>query len=260
MPTVQSSGCPIHYEVEGSADKPALMLCNSLGTTLHMWDVQMPSLLQHFRVVRYDRRGHGKSGVPTGPYNMDMLGKDALAVLDATGIQKTNWCGLSMGGMIGMWMSANAPERIDRSILSNTSSYMEAKQMWSDRIALVKEKGLGAIVQGTLERWFTKGFRDSQPDKVKPIGDMFLATNPEGFMGCAAAVRDMDHRPLLPKIKAPTLVIAGTHDAGTTPEMAEYIKAHVPGAELKMLDAAHIANIEQQSAYTDTMLKFLTAK
>ena len=257
MPIAQSNGCPIHYEVEGAADKPALMLCNSLGTTLHMWDGQMPALTQHFRVVRYDRRGHGKSGVPAGPYNMEMLGRDALAVLDAAGVQRTNWCGLSMGGMVGMWMSANAPERINRSILSNTSSYIENKQMWTDRIALVKEKGLGAIVQGTLERWFTKGFRDKEPAKVQAIGDMFLATKAEGFMGCAAAVRDMDHRPLLPRIKAPTMVIAGSQDAGTTPEMGQYVQKNIPGATLKMFDAAHIANIECEAEYTATMLDFL---
>jgi 3-oxoadipate enol-lactonase len=259
MPTVQSNGCPIHYEVEGPDNKPALMLCNSLGTTLHMWDGQMPALTQHFRVVRYDRRGHGKSGVPAGPYTMEMLGRDALAVLDAAKVEKTNWCGLSMGGMVGMWLGANAPQRVDKAILSNTSAYFENKQIWNDRIAVVKEKGLGAVVSGTLERWFTKGFRDREPQKVKTIADMFLATKPEGYIACGEAVRDMDHRELLPKIKAPTLVIAGTQDAGTTPEMGEYIKSRVPGAQLTMLDAAHIANIEQASAYTDTMLKFLRA-
>src|ERR1043166_920015 len=158
MPTVQSNGCPIHYELEGADDKPALMLCNSLGTTLHMWDGQMPALTQHFRVLPYDPRGHGKSGVPPGPYTMEMLGRDALAVLDAAKVEKTSWCGLSMGGMVGMWLGANAPQRVERVILSNTSAYFENKQILNDRIAVVKEKGLGAIVDGTLERWFTKGF------------------------------------------------------------------------------------------------------
>src|SRR3982750_719201 len=142
MPIAQSNGCPIHYEVEGDASKPALMFCNSLGTTLHMWDGQMPAILEHFRVVRYDRRGHGKSGVPAGPYSMEMLGRDALAVLDAAKVDKTNWCGLSMGGMVGMWLGANAPQRVNRLILSNTAAYFENKQIWNDRIALVKEKGL----------------------------------------------------------------------------------------------------------------------
>jgi len=211
--------------------------------------------------VRYDRRGHGKSGrAGRPPTTWRCLGRDALAVLDAAKVEKTNWCGLSMGGMVGMWMAANAPQRVDRAILSNTSSYMEAKQMWSDRISLVKEEGprrhrarhSGALVHQKLPRQ-TIRTRSSRS------ATCFLATKVEGFMGCAAAVRDMDHRPLLPKIKAATLVIAGTQDAGTTPEMGEYIKAHVPGAQIKMLEAAHIANIEQQSAYTDTMLKFLRA-
>jgi 3-oxoadipate enol-lactonase len=191
---------------------------------------------------------------------MEMLGRDALAVLDAAKVEKTNWCGLSMGGMVGMWMGAKAPERINRLILSNTSSYIENKQMWTDRIALVKEKGLGAIAQGTLERWFTKDFRDNHPDKVKPIGDMFLATKPEGFMACGAAVRDMDHRDLLKSIKAPTMVIAGKQDTGTTVEMGEFVRKNIPGASMTLFDAAHIANVECEHDYTDAMIGFLTQK
>jgi 3-oxoadipate enol-lactonase len=260
MPTVQSNGCPIHYEVEGPESKPVLMFCNSLGTTLHMWDGQMPAVTQHFRVVRYDRRGHGKSGVPAGPYNMEMLGRDVLAVLDAAKIEKTNWCGLSMGGMVGMWMGANAPQRVDKLILSNTSAYFENKQIWNDRIAVVKEKGLGAIVGGTLERWFTKDFREHEPQKVKTIADMFLATKPEGFIGCGEAVRDMDHREMIKSIKAPTMVIAGRQDAGTTVEMGELVRKNIPGASMTLFDAAHIANVECQHDYTDAVLGFLQQK
>jgi 3-oxoadipate enol-lactonase len=260
MPTVQSNGCAIHYEVEGAADKPVLMLCNSLGTTLHMWDGQMPQFLQHFRVVRYDRRGHGKSDAPSGAYTMDMLGRDALAVLDAANVHKAHWCGLSMGGMVGMWMGGNAPERINKLILSNTCAYYENKQMWNDRLALAKEKGLQALVQGTLERWFTKDFREQEPKKVKVIGDMFLATKTDGFVGCGSAVRDMDHRPLLPKITAPTLIIAGKQDAGTTVEMADVIRRGIPGASMTLFDAAHISNVECQHDYTDAVLGFLLQK
>jgi 3-oxoadipate enol-lactonase len=260
MPTVQSNGCPIHYEMEGPADKPVLMLCNSLGTTLHMWDGQMPSFVQHFRVLRYDRRGHGKSGVPSGAYTMEMLGRDALAVLDAANVHKTNWCGLSMGGMVGMWMGANAPDRVNKLILSNTSAYFENKQVWNDRLAAAKEKGLQGLLQGTIERWFTKDFREQQPAKVKVIADMFLATKLDGYMGCGMAVRDMDHRPLLPKIKAPTMVIAGKQDAGTTVEMAEAIRKNIPGASMTLFDAAHIANVECQHDYTDAVLGFLLQK
>jgi len=260
MPTIQSNGCPIHYEMEGEENKPVLMFCNSLGTTLHMWDGQMPAVKQQFRVLRYDRRGHGKSGVPAGPYSMEMLGHDALAVMDAAKVDKISWCGLSMGGMVGMWIGANAPQRVNKLILSNTSAYFENKQIWNDRIATVKEKGLGVILQGTLERWFTKGFRDTQPAKVQKIADMFMNTKQEGYIGCGQAVRDMDHREIIKKITAPTMVIAGSQDAGTTPEMGEFVAKNIPGATLKMFDAAHIANVECAQDYTEAVLGFLTRK
>jgi len=260
MPTIQSNGCPIHVEIEGPENKPVLMLSNSLGTTLHMWDPQVAALTRHFRLVRYDRRGHGKSGVPAGPYNMEMLGRDVLAILDALKIDKVNWCGLSMGGMVGMWLGANAPQRVDRLILSNTSAYMAAKDVWNDRIKTVKEKGLGAIVGGTIERWFTKDFRDREPQQVKWISDMFLATRPEGYIACGEAVRDMDHREILKSIKAPTMIIAGKQDAGTTVEMAELIRTSIPGATMTLFDAAHIANVECARDYTDAVLGFLTRK
>jgi 3-oxoadipate enol-lactonase len=258
MPTVQSNGCPIHYEIEGPDNKPVLMLCNSLGTTLHMWDGQMGALTQHFRMLRYDRRGHGKSGVPAGPYNMEMLGRDALAVLDAAKVERTHWCGLSMGGMVGMWLGANAPQRVNRLILSNTSAYFPDKEIWNGRIKTVREKGLQAIVGGTMERWFTKDFREHEPKKIQWMVDMFLATKPEGYIGCGEAVRDMDHREIIKSIKAPTMVIAGKQDAGTTPEMAEAIAKNIPGARLTLFDAAHIANIECGPAYTAAVVDFLT--
>ena len=260
MPTIQSNGCPIYVEVEGAETKPVLMLSNSLGTTLNMWDPQMKALTQHFRVVRYDRRGHGKSGVPAGPYNMEMLGRDVLAILDALKIEKINWCGLSMGGMVGMWLGANAPERINRLILSNTSAYMPNKDIWNDRISTVREKGLAAIVSGNMERWFTTDFRDREPKTVAWITEMFLTTKPQGYIACGEAVRDMDHRDLLKSIKAPTLVIAGRHDPATTVEAAEFIAGRIPGARLTVLEAAHIANVEQADAYTDAMIGFLQQK
>jgi 3-oxoadipate enol-lactonase len=191
---------------------------------------------------------------------MEMLGRDALAVLDAAKIEKTNWCGLSMGGMVGMWMGAKAPDRVNRLILSNTSAYFENKQIWNDRIQTVQEKGLSAVVQGTLERWFTNDFRDNHPQKVKAIADMFLATKPEGFIACGQAVRDMDHREIIKSIKAPTMVIAGKQDAGTTVEMAELVRKNIPGASMTLFDAAHIANIECQHDYTDAVIGFLTQK
>jgi 3-oxoadipate enol-lactonase len=260
MPTIESNGCPIHVEVEGPEKAPVLMLSNSLGATLHMWDPQVAPFTQHFRLVRYDRRGHGKSGVPKGPYSMEMLGRDVLAVLDALKVEKTNWCGLSMGGMVGMWLGANAPQRVEKLVLSNTAAYFADKEIWNGRITTVREKGLAAIVAGTMERWFTQDFREHEPAKVAEISKAFLATNPEGYIGCGEAVRDMDHREILQSIAAPTLVIAGRHDPATTVEMAEFIRSRIPRASLTVLDAAHLANIEQPHDYADRVLGFLQQK
>jgi len=257
MPMIDADGCPINVAVEGRDGAPVLMLSNSLGTNLHMWDAQAPEWAKHFHLVRYDRRGHGKSGVPNGPYSMERLGRDVLAVLDALKIDKINWCGLSMGGMVGMWLGANAPERLNKLILSNTNAYYADKSPWADRIKLVREKGLAAIVGPNMERWFTNGFRDSHPKVIADFTAMFVATNVEGYVGCVEAIRDMDHRPLLPKIKAPTLIIAGQHDPATTVAQGEYLRDNIPGATMKVLDAAHISNVEQPALYTKTVLDYL---
>ena len=257
MPEINAEGCVLHVEVEGPERAPVLMLANSLGTNLHMWDDQVAPFTRHFRLVRFDRRGHGKSDVPKGPYSMERLGRDVLAVVDGLGIKKANWCGLSMGGMEGQWLGANAAERIEKLILSNTSCYFPDKTIWNDRIKLVREKGVAATVDATMERWFTRAFRERAPKAVAGIREMYLATSVDGYIGCGAGIRDMDHRPLLAKIKAPTLVIAGKHDPGTTVEAGEFIAQHVPGARLAVLDAAHLANIEQPQIYAETVLGFL---
>ena len=248
MPVINADGCPINVQVDGPEGATVLMLSNSLGTTLDMWAGQVGPFTQHFRLVRYDRRGHGKSGCPKGPYTMERLGRDVLAVLDALGLKKINWCGLSMGGMVGQWLGANAPERVERLVLTNTSSYFADKNMWDDRLKLVREKGIAAFAGPNMERWFTKGFLERSPEAVAPIKAMFAATPLEGYIGCGEAVRDMDHRALLPKIKAPTLVKAN-----------EYIKNQIPGAKLTVLDAAHMSNVEQRDAYTAAVLGFLRA-
>ena len=260
MPMIDADGCPIHVQVEGPERAPVLMLSNSLGTDLHMWDEQVKPLTQHFRLVRYDRRGHGKSGAPKGPYTMERLGRDVLGVLDGLGVQKINWCGLSMGGMVGMWLGANAANRIDKLILSNTSAHFADPTVWDGRIKMVRDKGLAGIVDANMERWFTRSFRERVPQTIASMSEMFVATPVEGYIGCGEAIRDMDHRPLLPTITAPTLVIAGRHDPATTLEAGEYVKDHVPGARIAVLDAAHISNLEQPQVYADTVLGFLLGK
>jgi 3-oxoadipate enol-lactonase len=178
-------------------------------------------------------------------------------VLDALGVAKTNWCGLSMGGMVGQWLGAHAPERVERLVLTNTSSYFADKGMWNDRLHLVREKGVAAFASANMERWFTRGFRERAPKVVASVQEMFAVTPLEGYLACGAAVRDMDHRELLPRIKAQTLVIAGKHDPATPPEANEYISKHIPGAKFTLLDAAHLSNIEQPMAYTKAVLDFL---
>jgi 3-oxoadipate enol-lactonase len=260
MPDINADGCTIHVEVEGPERAPVLMLSNSLGTNLHMWDDQVAPFTRHFRLVRYDRRGHGKSGVPKGPYSMERLGRDVLAVLDWLGIDKINWCGLSMGGMVGQWLGANAPDRVDKLILSNTACYYPDPGFWVERLKLVRANGLGPLVSANMERWFTKDFRERAPEVIARMTEMFLNTDIEGYVGCMEAIRDMDHRPLLPKIKAPTLVIAGRFDPATPLSSNEFIRDHVPGAKLAVVDTAHIANMELPQAYADTVLGFLLGK
>lgn len=258
MPEIKTDdGCTIHVEVEGPERAPVLMMSNSLGTNLHMWDDQAGPFTRHFRLVRYDRRGHGRSGVPNGPYTMERLGRDVLAVLDGLDIAKVNWCGLSMGGMVGMWLGANAANRVDRLILSNTAAYFPDKSLWDARIRLVRENGLAGIVDANMERWFTKGFRERAAAAMAKMREMFLATKVAGYVGCGEAIRDMDHRPLLSKITAPTLVIAGRHDPATTLEAGDFIQSHVPGAQIAVLEAAHISNLEQPRIYANTVLEFL---
>jgi 3-oxoadipate enol-lactonase len=258
MPDIKTDdGCVIHAEVTGPEGAPVLMLSNSLATDLTMWDDQVAPFTRHFRLVRYDRRGHGKSSVPPGPYSMERFGRDVLAVIDALQIPKINWCGLSMGGMVGQWLGANAPQRIEKLILSNTACYYPDKSVWDGRIKLVREKGLAGIVDTNMERWFTKDFRDHAKAPMQKMREMFLATKLEGFIGCGYAIRDMDHRPLLAKITAPTLVIAGRFDPATPLEGNEFIRDHIPGAKLAVLEAAHIANVEQPKIYADTVLDFL---
>jgi 3-oxoadipate enol-lactonase len=257
MPVIQADDCPLNVEVEGPANAPVLMLSNSLGTNLHMWDDQAPAWSKEFRLVRYDRRGHGKSGVPKRPYTMERLGRDALAIMDGLGIKTVNWLGLSMGGMVGQWLGANAPNRIDKLILSNTHNYYPDKSLWNDRIKTVDAGGMSATADGTMERWFSKEFRERSSDKVARLRAGLMATQPEGFIGCCCAIRDMDFRASNPSIKAATLVIVGAKDPATPPAAGEEIAHQIKGAKLVSLDAAHISNVEQPAKYTETVLGFL---
>ena len=253
-----ADGTIIRYQDWGDGDP--IVFVSAWALSASMWQYQMIEIADAgWRCVAYDRRGHGKSDAPKGPYSMERLGRDVLGVLDGLGIAKINWCGLSKGGMVGMWIGANAGDRVNKLILSNTSSYFPDKTAWEGRIKMVREKGLEGIVDANMERWFTKGFRERAPQAMEKMRKMFVATKVDGYVGCGEAIRDMDHRPLLAKITAPTLVIAGKHDPATPLEGNEFIRAHIPGAKIAVLEAAHIANMEQPKIYADTVIGFLVS-
>jgi 3-oxoadipate enol-lactonase len=250
-------GCRIAIHIDGPADAPPLLLSNSLGTTFRMWDAQIPALSAAFRVIRYDSRGHGQSDAPAGDYSIALLAADALAVLDSLQIETCAFVGLSKGGMVGQWLGAHAPQRLTRLVLANTAAWMGPAQAWQTRIETVNAAGMATITEAVLERWFTPGFRERAPEAVAPVRDMLLATAPQGYAGCCAAIRDMDQRGSLPAIHVPTLVIGGLQDPATPPANSEEIAEGVPGARLVMLDAAHLSNIEQPQAFTASLLEFL---
>jgi 3-oxoadipate enol-lactonase len=222
-----------------------------------MWDDQVPAFTKHFRLVRYDRRGHGKSGVPKGPYTVDDFGHDALAIMDALELKRVNWCGLSMGGMVGQWLGANASDRIEKLVMSNTHSYYSDKTVWDDRMRLAAEKGMAFAAGPAMTRWFTKDYIERYPDKVALVQQMFTETSLDAYLACCAAIRNMDMRPTHPRIKAPTLVIVGLQDPATPPVAGEEIQKRIAGAKLATIDASHISNMGQPEAYSELVLKFL---
>jgi 3-oxoadipate enol-lactonase len=260
MPMIDADGCLLNVSVEGRQSGPTLMLSNSLGSTMQMWEPQMKALTQVFRVIRYDRRGHGKSGVPPGPYSMERFGRDVLAILDDLNIDKVHWCGLSMGGMVGQWLGANAPERMDRIILANTACYYADPSNWLSRIKIVKESGIAAIADAVIANWLTADFREREPQVSANMKAMMLATPAQGYIACCEALSTLDQRELLPKIKSPTLVIAGRHDLSTPVAAGELIRSKIPGASMTLLDAAHISNVEQPHAFTEAVVGFLTQR
>ncbi|MBK7469914.1 MAG: 3-oxoadipate enol-lactonase [Betaproteobacteria bacterium] len=259
MPTVDIQGNPFAVRVHGPEAAPALLLSNSLSSDLSMWDEQVPHWAEHFRVVRYDQRGHGLTPAPPGPYTMEQLGRDAVAVLDHFGIQRAHFCGLSMGGMVGMWLLTHEPERIARAVLSNTSAYMGPVELWNGRIALAQEGGMEATVEPTVKRWFPASFHAAAPAAIERMRAMIRRTSLAGYVGCCEAIRDMDQRESIRAIRNPVLVIIGAKDPATTPEAGRAIHAAIPGAAIAILDAAHISNVEQPEAYTRTVQEFVLA-
>ena len=255
--TVQSGGALISYSIDGSADAPALVLSNSIGTTRDLWARQAPALTSAFRVIRYDTRGHGESAVPPGDYTVEQLGRDVLAILDQEGIAAAHVCGLSLGGITAMWLGVNAPHRVSSLILANTGARLREADFWNERIALVHAKGMGALADRAVATWFSEEFRQRDPDTVHDFKAMLQDCAPTGYAGCCAALRDADLRPAIAAIRRPTLVIGGTVDTATPLTLAEFVRDQIPGTQLVTLEAAHLSNVEQAAAFTDALMEFL---
>jgi 3-oxoadipate enol-lactonase len=250
-------GCRIAYRLDGSAEAPVLMLSNSIATDLHMWDGQIPALTRHFRVLRYDMRGHGGSDVPTGAYSLDRLGRDVLELLDALRITRAHFCGLSLGGMVGQWLGIHAPERIERLALCHTAPFLGPAAELDGRIAVILAAERAATAEAFLTNWFPARLRESRDGRIEPFRATLLATDPRGIAGCLAAVRDMDMRRTITLIHGPTLVIGGKFDTVTLPEHSEQIAAAIRGAKLVMFPAVHMSNIEMPEDFARALLGFL---
>jgi 3-oxoadipate enol-lactonase len=254
---VPVSGAELHVQVDGPEHKPWLVLSNSLGCALEMWEPQAAAFSRDYRLLRYDTRGHGRSSVPARPYTLQQLGADVLGLLDAFGIERAHYCGLSMGGATGMWLATHAPQRIERLVLCNTTPWLGPPETMNARIATMLRDGMPAMVEAILDRWFTPEFRARDPRAVDRIRQMLLTTPVGGYVGCCEAIRDMDQRASLAHIAAPTLVIAGTHDPAPTPAAARAWASALPNASFLELPAAHLSNIGAAGPFNEAVLAFL---
>ncbi|MCL4800201.1 MAG: 3-oxoadipate enol-lactonase [Burkholderiales bacterium] len=255
---VGTNGVQINYEVEG--DGPWITLSHSLACNLHMWDEQAAVLARHFKVLRFDTRGHGRSDAPAGPYSLEMLADDLKGLFDALGVRSTHFVGLSMGGMIGQVFALKYPGMLSTLVLADTTSRYpaEAAGVWADRIKVAETKGMEPLVQPTLERWFTEPFRKSNPGKVQRIAEMIRTTPVPGYVGCSHAIPKINVSARLRELDAPAKVIVGEQDMGTPVAMAREIHESYPGSELLIIpSAAHLANVEQPEAFNAALADFL---
>jgi 3-oxoadipate enol-lactonase len=260
MPKIKANGISVHYTLEGLESSPVITLSHSLATDYSMWEPQIEKLRASYRVLRYDTRGHGDTDAPEGPYSLDMLAEDLLGLLEALGIRKTFFMGISMGGMIGQVLGLKAPSMLSALILCDTSSRVpeEAKPLWDERIEVVKKEGMGSQVEATIERWFTPQFREEHLEMVEKVVAMIRTTNPRGYIGCAHAIRALDLTDRLSAITVPTLIVVGENDPGTPLSASETIHERIKDSELVILNsAAHLSNIEQAEAFTAAVLNFL---
>jgi 3-oxoadipate enol-lactonase/4-carboxymuconolactone decarboxylase len=257
MPFVTADHVRFCYRVEGTDGRPVVILAHSIGADHSMWTQQVEALSPYFHIVRYDVRGHGASDVPKGEYSIEQLGADTLAIADALGISRFGFCGLSLGGAVGQWLAIHAPERLTHLILANTSPQFGPRANWETRIRMVNEGGMASIVEMVMQRFFSPSTlaRDFHASGVKSV---FLGTDPNGYAGCCAALRDVDHTAALSKIKTPTLVIVSDHDPSTPwSGHGEILAREIPGVRVVRLPGAHLSNLERPQSFNAAVLEFL---
>jgi 3-oxoadipate enol-lactonase len=259
MTALDTENVRLYYQLSGPEDAPVLLFSNSLGTDLTMWDPQALALAHDFRILRYDGRGQGQSTATPGPYSVAQLAEDVISLLSTLNLSRVHFCGLSMGGMVGMALAMRAPALLEKLVLCNTGPKIGTPETWDARIRAVRTGGMAAVVESVLERWFTRGFRAASPRAVDCTRQMLLRSPVEGYVACCAAVRDMDARETIANIRVPTLIISGAQDPVTPPQDGRYMEQNIPGSLCKQLPAAHLSNIEAAEAFTTEVSRFLRA-
>ncbi|MEE2638077.1 MAG: 3-oxoadipate enol-lactonase [Acidobacteriota bacterium] len=256
MAEIVRDGGRLSFDVHGAGNRPTLVLLSSLGTTTELWTDQV-QLANAYRLVCLDTRGHGHSDTPPGPYTLEQLGRDVIAVLDDLGCTRAHVCGISLGGMVALWLAIHTPHRVNRIIAANTGARVGSTELWAQRITDVHTRGLPALASDSVTRWFTEQFRMTHPAVVEQYRHMLGCGSATGYVGCCAALRDADLGDDLHRIVAPTLVITGTADVATPPAVGELVSLRVPDARLLSLEAAHLSNVEQPDRFTSGVRDFL---
>jgi len=257
---IKANDIQINYELSGKKGAPVVVLSHSLACNLLMWNPQIDALNPYFQVLRYDTRGHGATDAPSGSYTLELLAEDVVGLLDAVGLDRVHFVGLSMGGMIGQCLVLNHPHRLKSLVLCDTASIVpaEAQPVWQERLDKVRKKGMEALFEETLERWFTPAFLRRNPPMVKLIREQILATPVAGYIGCAEAIRRLNYLDRISGIKTPTLIMVGEDDPGTPVSASEAMHERITDSKLVVLPSArHLSNVEQTDPFNAALSEFL---
>lgn len=247
------------HVIPGTPGQVPLVLSNSLGTNLALWDAQAAALGRPGSIWRYDTRGHGESDAPAGEYSIERLGTDLIAIIDATAEEQVDLCGVSIGGLTALWVAVHAPGRVRRLILANTAARIGHLDLWTERIRAARAGGMGPLAGATMLRWFTEGFRSRQPEVIERFREMVERTRVDGYVGCCAALRDADLRAFAGQVNCPTLIVTGRHDVATPPEDGRWLGETIQGARVAEFEAAHLSNVECAEEFNSAVGGFLAA-